>query len=640
MSDRNRDIYHTSVHNHFGAAEQQPLLNAPPAAPRRVADDQLVRLQRQFARPHGINAAYDVLAGEHTVILHGTPGSGRNSAARVLLCELPRDGGTYHELTPEKPETTSGRWLSLDLVGEQDRMLLDLSSSDERTWQAVEGELSEFRYEVLRKGAFLALVPPHQFEEQLSPQFAQFRREIGRPDAWEALNRHLWLVGVRKSVRGLAPPALHTYLDAGPPMHELARLAERIGVAARGQGDFAAWCETALAAQTDRTRDVTEAVQRLRKGRQRALFLAIAMLDGARPEAVHRATNLLVDEAGSAHDDRPLLEHKALSLRLETVGAEPGSDSRVRFAQPGFAAAARRHFWTDLPDVRKPLSAWLNKALKLRELDETDRAKLVVRFTDLCLSTGEFEQITRIVERWTQDSSHRPTEVRAAAHLLKHGVEDEQWHGDFRSKIYDWSIGQPPKHLREVLVEVCAKVMSIHHPEPALVRLHHLARNEPHPGVVARRALLDYVNQDVRLKRRLLARLATTQAERHHRADADLFLDFAGFPDDFLLAAPTRQWLTTCWRMAFDLLPPPRWAPCTTNWLATADQVDCEQLVEAALTILVDAADARYPVLSRIYADARRTVSPELASRLLRSIDTAHRARFTPRAPDLEVSPS
>ncbi|MBT2677045.1 hypothetical protein J7E95_40945, partial [Streptomyces sp. ISL-14] len=79
-------------------------------------------------------------------------------------------------------------------------------------------------------------------------------------------------------------------------------------------------------------------------------------------------------------------------------------------------------------------------------------------------------------------------------------------------------------------------------------------------------------------------------------------------------------------------------APCAAHWLATADRIDDEALVEAALGILVDASDARYPVISRIYADARRTVSPELASHLLQSINIAQRARFTRRAPESEVS--
>lgn len=625
-----RDVYNV----HPGAAGA--FLTAPAATPRRVAEDQLLHLQREFARPPGINAAYDVLAAEHTVIVHGARGTGRSSAARVLLCELPRDG-TYHELTPEKPESGPGRWLSPDLVGQRDRMLLDLSEVDERMWQAVHEELSDFRHAVLAKSAYLALVLPERHQNQLSSQFTKFSRGIERPDGLEALVRHLRLAGVDEDVRRIAPPALLEHLETEPPMRELALLARRIADA-RGPGsDFATWCETAIEAQKNRAQDAAEAVAQLRKGRQRALLLAAAMLHGARAETVHRATNLLVEEAGSAHDDRPLLEHKGLSTRLKAVGAELDPDSRVCFGSPDFAEATRRHFWIDLPDVRDPLNRWLSKAIAL--LDPTDLARLVENFTDLCVFTRDFERLAALLDDWTRDGATRTTEVRAAAHLLKRGVENEQSNSEFRARIYGWSTTRQTKNRREVLAEVCEKVMSIHHPEAALVRLHHLARGEPHPGF-ARVSLFRYVNQDSRLQRRLLARLATAQTSLHHRADADLFLGLEALPDDFLLTATTREWLTTCWRMAFGLLEPRRWLPCATTWLSTADAVDDAALVDAALNILVAASELSYPVLSRVYADARRTVSPRLASRLLESITLAQRARLAPQSPDPEVPES
>lgn len=621
MSYHIRDVYNV----HLSASEA--FLTAPVATPRHVAEDQLMQLQREFARPPGINAAYDVLAAEHTVIVHGARGSGRSSAGRVLLCELPRDG-TYHELTPEEPESGSGRWLSPDLVGERDRMLLDLSEVDERMWQAVHEELSDFRHAVLAKSAYLALVLPERHQHQLSSQFTKFSRGIERPDGLEALVRHLRLAGVDEDVRRIARPPLLEHLETKPPMRELALLARRIA-GARGPGNFATWCETAIKAQRNRAHDAAETVAQLRKGRQRALLLAAAMLHGARAETVHRATNLLVEEAGSAHDERPLLEHKGLSTRLKAVGAELDPDSRVCFSSPDFAEAARRHFWVDLPDVRDPLNRWLGKAIAL--LDPTDLARLVENFTDLCVFTRDFERLAALVDDWTREGAPRTTEVRAAAHLLKRGVENEQSNSEFRARIYGWSTNRPTKNRRVVLAEVCEKVMSIHHPEAALVRLHHLARGEPHRGF-ARESLFRYVNQDSRLQRRLLARLATA-ASQHHRADADLFLNLTALPDDFLLTATTREWLTTCWRMAFGLLEPRRWLPCATTWLSTADAVDDVALVDAALNILVAASELSYPVLSRVYADARRTVSPRLASRLLESITLAQRARLAPQSP-------
>lgn len=631
-----RDLYLTLVGTQ---PAHQALLKTAGASPRRVAYDQLTRLRRQFARPEGINTAYEVLTSQHTLFLHGEPGSGRCSAAKVLLCELPPGKGTYHELVPEigEGEPTS---LSPDLIGEEDRMLLDLSAVDETVWSTVHKDLSDFRHALLRKRAFLAVVLPYGFEAPLSTEFV--RTQIGRPFGSEAVARHLRSHLMDDSVWRPLPQVLHAFLDTRPPMRDVARLAERIAAAwttAGGQGDFASWWKAAIEAQTDRSREVALLVEKLSEGRQRALLLTTAMLHGARAEAVHRGATALLAEVGSDGDGRPVLERTGLSQSLDGIAARIGADACVHFDQGKFAAAARQHFWTNMPDVRAPLKTWLSEALTLRELTDTDREQLVRRFTDLCISTGDKEPLAALVARWTRDGAHRANEVRAAAHLLKRAINSEEFGSTFRGAIYGWCTSRPTTNLREVLVEVCEKVMSLRHPEAALVRLHHLARREPHPGV-ARDGLLRCANQDARLQRLLLARLATAQSSQYHRPDADLFLGLTDLPDAFLLTASTRAWLTTCWGAVFDLVPAQRWVPCVRHWLVSADRVTDRRLAESALNILIESAAARYPVLSRIYADARRDVSPSLASRLLEAINRAQRAHFAQRSPELEVAPS
>ncbi|MET7906630.1 hypothetical protein ABZS86_36385 [Streptomyces sp. NPDC005355] len=89
--------------------------------PRHLAEDHLLWLWQRFVHPRGFGQARRILAETSTVLLDGAPGSGRTSAARVLLHELRRDVGSFHELLPgEEGESL----LDPDLVGDEDRLLL------------------------------------------------------------------------------------------------------------------------------------------------------------------------------------------------------------------------------------------------------------------------------------------------------------------------------------------------------------------------------------------------------------------------------------------------------------------------------------------------------------------------------------
>ncbi|MFI7343124.1 hypothetical protein ACIBUY_34890 [Streptomyces sp. NPDC050085] len=614
------------------------LLGPSAATPRRVAEDQLERLRQQFARPKGMNAAYDTLASQRTVFLDGPPGCGRSAAARVLLCELPSDRGTYHELSPEVGE---GPCLSTALIGIRDRMLLDLSTADEHLWQAVRHELSGFRHELLHKYAFLAVVLPQNIAYDLPSEFV--RTTIDRPDEKEALFRHLRSRGLDDSLWTPLSEQTQAYLDLHPAMEDLARLAGRIAearAARSGSGTFDDWLRAALATQGDHRAELDRLVPGLQEGRQRALLLATALLDDAPAQAVHGAATLLLRRVGSADDSRPVLEQAGLTERLEPLHARLTPEGRVRFEQRDFAEATLRYFWANLPHFREPLREWICATLRSPALTAEVRARMVGRFTALHLSTGETKVIIRQIERWTADGAPRTTDVTAAAESLKHCVLDEEHGRAFQHHMYLWSLGHPTDLLREVLVEVCEKVLSIHHPDAALVRLHHLARREPNPPGVATRGLLRFVDQDAGVQRRFLFRLATSRNSEHHRPDARLFLQLPELPTGFLTQRSPREWLTTCWQRVFELPDPQEWAPAARAWLLRADDAQNTRLTDAALKILVDASVSRYPVVSRLYAESRRATSPALAARLLRAINEAQSAAFSARAREPEVSPT
>ncbi|WP_306320656.1 MULTISPECIES: hypothetical protein [unclassified Streptomyces] len=626
------DTYN-NYNNYFNGTQ---LLDPPTAAPRHVAEDQLERLQRQFARPERMNAAYDTLESEHTVFLHGAQGCGRSAAARVLLCELPSDRGAYHELNPEVPDG-EGSCLSADLIGAGDRILLDLSTADVPLWQAVRRELSGFRHELLRRSAFLAVVLPHRFEDDLPSEFV--RTWIGRPDTKEAFARHLRSHGIDDGLWSPLPDEARTHLATRPAMGELARLVGRIAEArAAGQptDTFHDWLRTALASRADHSATLDALLPDLPEGRQRALLLASALLEDAPAEAVHASAALLLRRVGSADDDRPMLEHPGLTERLDPLKARLTADGRVRFERRGFAEATLRYFWANLPHLRETLREWFCATLRKTPMPAEPRARMVGRFTALCLSVGETTLVTRLIEQWTASPAPRAPEVTAAAQALRHGVLDEEHGRVFLRQMYDWSRSPVTDPLRAVLIEVCEKVLSIHRPDAALVRLHHLARRDPETRGVAALALLRFADQDARILRRLLFRLATTRNTDHHRADARLFLQLPDLPPGFLLQRSPREWVTACWDRAF-LLEPAEWGPAARAWLLRADGTQDARLTDAVLRILTDASLSKYAIASRLYADARRTTSPALAARLLHAINQAQSTAFAARAHRQEV---
>ncbi|MDC0769668.1 hypothetical protein [Streptomyces sp. HD] len=613
------------------------------APPRQVAEQQLRRLQQRFVRPRDINDAYDTLERHNIVFLDGTRGNGRTTAARVLLRELPRGTGVYHEIATVK-EGRSPEILSPGLVGEGDRMLLDLSTAAEPLWKQYHDSLLGFHKILVDKRAYLAVVLPHSYADQLSPDFTGYGKPVNRPDELDVVAAHLRAHGVTINRPRTFPPALHDYLAGRPPMRELARLADLILEARRATppgSSFTDWCNLAVAAKTARAMEVDSFVPGLRKGSQRALLLTVAMLHGAPADVVHRATALLQERLGIPQDDRPLLEHKGLTERLRKVGATRDDTACVRFEKLRYDHAVRRHFWRNMPDLREPLREWVDQVLGLPQLPDIDHSRLVIRFAELCLETDR-DDVFRTAAAWAEKRDSKATYPLAAAKLLSWGVQNEDTSQGFRTKIYDWSKSSVTAGLRQVLIAVCARVMSIRHPEQAVVRLHHLARREPHPGHKARDTLLEYVAQDLRLQRYLLYRLFVLPPAnpRHRDFDALLFLDLVAVPTrpphSFLRNPVTREWLTGCWTDVLRRVGSAIWLPCVRQWITSASGSDDPTLIRHALNVLADAAADHYSALRQIYATARTSLSAEAAGLLLSRIHEAQRAGLSRRSKSQE----
>ncbi|OPF78601.1 hypothetical protein VT50_0218680 [Streptomyces antioxidans] len=613
--------------------------------PRRLAEDQLLWLWQRFVYPNGFGEARHMLAETSTVLLDGAPGSGRTSAARVLLHELRRDVGSFHELLPgEEGESL----LVPDLVGDEDRLLLDLAAADESQWTEVLEELPSFHKTVVDHRAHLVVVLPLRRTDRLPVELDRHRVEIFRPRGMEVLLRHLRQDGLQHADRAHSAPAVSDFLSTPRPMREIAEFASlivRAQAAAPAGESFIDWCEIARAAMADRGPQVAKHVATMTGGPQRALLLTTAMLHGAHADAVHSATTLLLRAVDHPKDDRPLLEHADLAMRLEEVSAGLTQHGAVRFKELEYDTAVRAHFWDHRPDLREHLGTWVGRTVELTDpvLSPDDRRHVVQHLSDQYLRTGRCEELATLAEQWTAVPT-TARRLRSATQALERGLLDERHGRSFRDKIYDWSrnsrLGEP---LAQVLVEVCAEVIAVQHPDQALVRLHHVARRERRT-TRARDALCRLMQEDHRLRRRMLHRLVNRPTS--WSADIDLFLQtsdpaalthLGGRAHSLLGETVVRDQLIAGWGTVFGQLPLSTWEKHVRHWLHTA--CSDEHHTDPLLDILVSGAAGRGEVFGALYATARRAelTAPggrkhgsALTDLLLRKISTAQGIRQQP----------
>ncbi|GII90985.1 hypothetical protein [Sinosporangium siamense] len=612
MSDQfHSELSRTEGSVHTGQGDQYnyyyaSLTDSRGRSHRSLANDQLLWLLEHFVEPAGFGRARTILDEYRTVFLDGPPGSGRNAAAKMLLHGRCSDAETIHELLVEGDRTDR---LDLRSIGEGDLRLLDLSDENEETWAEVRSELTSLRKTVLDHAARLVVVLPAHGSRSLPADLGQYRVEIERPVAMEVVQRYLRVAGVPTSETGSRPKHLLDYLDTQPAMRDLARYVALI-LEARvksSEMDFDAWCAEAYGVLNEVDDEVAKFVATLNQGPQLALLLATAMLHGAHADSVHRATVLLLRAAEHPDDESSLLEQAHLHHRLNEIGAKVDTSGRVWLKRLGYDTAIRTHFWKNTPDLREAFGRWVLKTIDVVDLNVEERDRLVAHFSEQCLHERYRQGLADLVAQWAASHTH-PRRLRAAAQVLKRGLQDE--HGQFfRRKIYDWSMDNSLSHgLRVVLTQICHEVMAVLHPDQALVRLHHLARRES--GVThARGALTDLTLGEARLHRLMLERLARDlMKERPWETDIELFLDYVD-PDALMrMEAGTRALIAESalrgqlilgWSVVFVRCPAERWTAQAQEWLRTA------LVHERFLDVLIAGGAGRMNLLARMYTLAR-----------------------------------
>ncbi|MFF2819010.1 hypothetical protein ACFVT9_26230 [Kitasatospora cineracea] len=585
----------------------------------RIAEDHRRWLSRRFVPPGNLGRAAEQLAKPGaTVLLTGSPGSGRRAAGTCLLHELPDEGGQIEELSfkdDDGPAVSAG-----------DRLLLDLSAVADGDHHEALRQLAIHRSATERVGARLVVILSEPIERLLAPDVQQWVIRLERPRAGAVLRRYLRYDEIPFEPEELERPELVDLL-ASAPMREIARLVRTIGQARdsrRHGAGFADWCTTALHVVTDWGREAAQQVHALSDGSKRALLLVGAMLDRAPVDAVAAGTGHLLRRIGRTSENSSVLDGPDLRAQLEELKMARDPDGRVEFARLAYSGAVRSHFWTYFPELRDSLRDWTADAVRLPGLGHTERRDLVVRFAEQALAVGRPDDLYALVRRWTGADKPMPGE---AALLLAQGLDHEKHGPAVREQIYQWTTtSNLAPRLAGVLTGVCRHVLAATHPAVALTRLYHLASRQG--SAEAAEAALELARGDRRLFRHLSERVPGGRPGQDPRRGDELLIGL--LDPGRLLIAPTLHEVESVWRKVMSGADRAYWAPVAREWLTTA-ATDREW--EAAPDVLVRAARHRGDLLHRLYLVAvgweragvetpgsgRRAV----AERLWRAIDRA-----------------
>lgn len=534
---------------------------------------QLDWIEQRFVQPYGFDDASQTLDEQNAVILNGPRGSGRRTAAMMLLnkaTERRGRGKRFRELFPATADRDREdvAWDAADAVEPDERLLLDLSSLSEEERALVNKGLMEFRGVVEDRKAFLVIIAHSEYA--LTEGIGGIGRPIRPPAAVDVLARHLEADdGFTGPVGALEADSVWLGNLAARPMSEVARLAE-LTLAARGNSPFAgeaAWLESAFQALTDDGTAIAERVSALQEAPPRALLLAAALLSGMTADVAADAAADLLKILKYPATSPAALDSPDLIERLDQVGARIDAERKVRFNQLAQDTAALVYYWDAFPGLRSHLAEWVNGVVRHEALTPGGRDELVRRFATQSLRTDRSQDLETLITAWTENgaASQKSKLFQHAATLLDTGLTSKSHGSYFRRWIYDRSTQDSPIGLdfATVLIEACMGQLAESHPDQALVRLHHLARRRGEVGELGRDALADFVTEDERRLRRLLWRIAAPNGTPNP-ADAAVFLRVA---DARRLAAQTprsrapianarvAENLAAGWRLVLSLRP-------------------------------------------------------------------------------------
>lgn len=557
----------------------------------------LSALAASFVEPEGFAQAQAVLAERQSVLIAGPAGTGRLTAAAMLLHRV---GGAsrirqvdFDLGYEDQPVLDPGQ------VRQGESLLLDLSTVDLPDYLRINRELGTLLDRVAEVGSLLAVVLP-DYEHQLpSSNLRGLRVQLLLTPrlARQVFEFHL-------KARGASPGGVTPSLTARFEQPRAGELTELAYLVAESMATTGAWDESlavALGALSNWSVELTETFAKHPDAAWRSLLLSAALLVGCPSDAVFEADRELARLLGFPDTEDHLFARPGLTERLADVGAKI-VDGRVDFSRPRYADAVLDHVWRNFPGLRQPLAKWVEQLPRLARtgMVDGDRAVLAERFTGLSLRHGMVGDLVQATRGWASgDNKTAPLAVQ----VLGTAVLDPASGWQFRRRVYAWArdVSISPR-LAGTVISVCENVLGSAYPEAAMVRLHHLSRHRDETVASAAVEALLRLATGPQVQSWLLERVVAWLGDGVTGRDVDLFgrLIDPALPYN----AAELDLIRVGWRGA---LARPESVPLLRAWLSAS--------TEAGLDLLVSACEGQTTLLGRLRAVAVAWVAEDPTAR-------------------------
>ncbi|WP_143261742.1 hypothetical protein [Allokutzneria sp. NRRL B-24872] len=557
---------------------------------RRVANEHVRWLAERFVAPQ--RYPENALQRPGSIVLMGARGTGLRTAALMVLTQRGKIGLEQLRELSDVADGPGEQALDQGGLRDDERLLLDLTNTDDAKIVLLRAELDAYRAAVESKRARLVVVIRRDQEHLLRGSFTGLIVDLEPPNGSRLLQRHLHAAKIHVSLPLPAETGTETTLEdylATASVRDIVGLArlttEACATQPRGTPDT--WLQAALNARSAQGGKAAELFQQSSDGNDRALLVVAGFLAGRPLEALIDAEASFQRLVGLPPDKTHVLNGRYLAQRMRDIGLRAEGERSVTFAEFGCDGAVRHHFWTYFAELRPRMPDWVARTVALPGLTAVDTWTLVDRFAQQVLTTGPVHLLTDLARRL---SAHK-TEL--ALQVFSVALHHHELSGPVREQIYNWARDPNlPSPLAKVLISTCIEELAPHRPTQALVRLRWLTRHRD--GEVssrARTALLDLV-VDRGFQRWLLYQWANAALRDEDRAT----LFELNVSERIAKERQTRRNLIACWRKVlidgFREVPP----EAVHRWLSRDPE------------LLVAACDRRVPRLNELYLLAREWV--------------------------------